>query len=489
MSSRNPSVVATQSQLPFPIRAAGRDYPVDFKELREQVVKDRQPRRSASELLPAAGQASPDEAVDYVESVLRRHLVFADKPNSYKDHDSLYHDFAKSINFVADCRKEFEAAIKSLWRLNTEFHCQDRVKKPARDSFLARHYEILDNIVLPVCEPLDITVGAQVEDMLPGIAEVALRDRLYHAVHRLAVQICDVLDQFTRHGVVGVLQQATPTACNASFFRYTVSQQTSGQRVFFSEPQVLAIHDHAMKIERDIGQIETKITVDKHTRQIAAHQLYLSKSHSYAVDEFDGPIPQDIKRYLRELPEWLRDCARIVGGERRSMRVTLIDMLTEEVETDVDVTTRILHTETLPKACPVVVIGHYVLTGWGAEEDKLEESRQWGRALPVVSGLLVALMCGLIILDGWFGRGLAAMAAAASLVCYLEGNRLRLVSRKQPVRVGKLVLQAIGFLLVITGLATFFQGIVSASLLLKILGVGLWAVLAIAYLVKQTLFS
>lgn len=486
MVLQSPHATWTKTQLRLPLWAGGRAYPTD---LREQLLKDRKPSIPQNRL-PQGREPLPggsDQVVGQIETVLRRHLAFAEKPGAYQDFQELLRDFSTSINFVRDCRTQFRESIEALWRLNTEFHCKDRLNKPARDAFLNRHYEMLANIVRPTFEALDITVGAQIEEMVLGIAEADLRERLYHAVHRLAVQICDILDEFTRHAIVGVWQQVTPTACNALFFRYVIVQENMGRDTIVSEPQILAVHDRLMSVVREIGQIETKITQGKHTRQIAAYQLYLSQTKSYSVAEFPNSVPQNIKRYLEQLPDWFRDCIQIVGGDRKSMRITVEDVLEKRFLEDVQVKSTVLHEETIHKGCPLVVIGHYVLVGWGEEEDQLENARQWSMTLRILAVLLLVLSCGLIALGGWLAYG-SAVAAGLGLVAFVEGNRLKAISKKQTVRWGTIAYQGAAWFVLTVGLMMLAQGIVSASLYLKLMGIGCLVLLAISHVLRQTVF-
>jgi len=486
MTSPNSYATGTETQLQLPLWVGGRAYPTD---LREQLPKDRE-QPIPQDRLPKDREPSPeisDQVVGQIETVLRGHLVFAEKQGTYQDFQELLRDFSTSINFVRDCRTQFRESIEALWRLNTEFHCKDRLNKPARDAFLNRHYEMLANIIRPTFEALDITVGAQIEDMVLGIAEAALRERIYHAVHRLAVQICDILDEFTRHAIVGVWQQVTPTACNALFFRYVIVQENMGRETIVSEPQILAVHDRLMSVVREIGQIETKITQGKHTRQIAAYQLYLSQTKSYPAAEFPHSIPQNIKRYLEQLPDWFRDCIQIVGGDRKSMRITVEDVLEKKHWEDVQVKSKVLHEETVHKGCPLVVIGHYVLAGWGEEEDQLEDARQWSTTLRILAVLLLVLSCGLIVLGGWLVYG-SAVAAGLGLVAFVEGNRLKRTSEKQTVRWGNIVYQGTAWFVLTVGLMMLAQGIVIASLFLKLTGIGCLVLLAISHVLRQTVF-
>jgi len=286
---------------------------------------------------------------------------------------------------------------------------------------------------------------------------------------------------------VGVWQQVTPTACNALFFRYVIVQENMGRETIVSEPQILAVHDRLMSVVREIGQIETKITQGKHTRQIAAYQLYLSQTKSYPAAEFPHSIPQNIKRYLEQLPDWFRDCIQIVGGDRKSMRITVEDVLEKKHWEDVQVKSKVLHEETVHKGCPLVVIGHYVLAGGGEEEEQVEDALQWSTTLRILAVLLLVLSCGLIVLGGWLVYG-SAVAAGLGLVAFVEGNRLKRTSEKQTVRWGNIVYQGTAWFVLTVGLMMLAQGIVIASLFLKLTGIGCLVLLAISHVLRQTVF-
>jgi hypothetical protein len=298
------------------------------------------------------------------------------------------------------------------------------------------------------------------------------------------VEICDILDEFTKHAVVGVWKQVTPTACDAYFFRYVIVQENHGQQVVLSEPQVLAVHDRGMTIVKEIGQIETKISFGTHTKQLAVHQLYLSQTETFAVGKYTKTIPLNIKRYLDQLPDWLRDCMRIIGGSRMSMRISVRDVMKEDFS-DIRVKPKPLYEETVHKGCPLVTIGHYVLAGWGEEEDRQEDARQWASTLGISSYLLLALACGLMALGDWFFYG-SAIAAGLGMIAFVESKRLQFVSQKQPVRWGLIAVQGGGWFLLAAGLLTLTQGCVNGSLFTQLTGLGCIALTALVHFLRHT---
>ncbi len=100
------------------------------------------------------------------------------------------------------------------------------------------------------------------------------------------------------------------------FFRYVIVQENMGRETIVSEPQILAVHDRLMSVVREIGQIETKITQGKHTRQIASYQLYLSQTKSYPVG---GSLPIRFRRTSNAI--W-NNCRTGFGIASRSSAAT-----------------------------------------------------------------------------------------------------------------------------------------------------------------------
>ena len=94
-----------------------------------------------------------------------------------------------------------------------------------------------------------------------------------------------------------------------------------------------------------------------------------------------------------------------------------------------------------PCYCPLVTVGDYVLTGWGARETDVETARQfygWLYALAVALVALAAISMGLARLGSPLWGYAAPLAATLSLVAFVEACRKRGIAREETVGIGQL---------------------------------------------------
>jgi hypothetical protein len=173
------------------------------------------------------------------------------------------------------------------------------------------------------------------------------------------------------------------------------------------------------------------VTKTRHTVFHGLHVKVLAGAQRHRVDRFTGIVPQNIADFLRGCPAWLCEVIRVVDGKTRYDDV---------VDVEIDVATRKVGERRVrylvpPAYCPLVVLGEYVLTGWGSEEASIETARQnWSQYHLVAVALVVlsGIMSGLGRLEAtWIGYA-AVLPMAMSLAAFLVGRREKAIAESKP---------------------------------------------------------
>ena len=428
------------------------------------------PRFARSHLPPDEEDLSNDFTAE-VERTIRTRLSFAEEAQGYRDHAKLLDDYAQSIQVIREATQQVREMAEAAFRLNTDFQSEKRVSVKARDQFLAEHFEALSREINISLAPPSGILGAELEALPVEMAEIQLRGALDKAVHGFAMQVCDLLDRMGDLELAGLVDWKTHTACNGFFYQDIIIQEELGQQVIKGAKETVAVHDRGRYRVYKVNQEVIKITKGQHTLRHALHETYLSDAESHLTDQFTGIVPGDIRQFLGQLPDWLREMVRIVDGNRRSYRIIAQDVRTEEYE---DTEVKILREEEKVVYCPLVTLGHYVLTGWGDEENAVEVARQRSLSLLPLAVVLQLLAIGLFILGQQrhpgFGTA-AAVTAALGLTLFLESRRQRRIAASVPGNLLRTVSAAFVWTLFAVGLMALPAGAMSGNTALVIVGV------------------
>lgn len=209
---------------------------------------------------------------------------------------------------------------------------------------------------------LRLDLHTQPEFVIRTTLDLALRS----ATESLVRQFVDALDALVDLEQVGLIEWKAPDACRYHHFRHVLIERQQAVRQLTNESAkdtqrgavVKREHTHVTTVERDLERTH------RHARHV--HEVLETKSHRLSTWSVSWPKRVDV--LLRALPRWLKPIARIITGKEIYRQIIEQDIRTESTtETEQAVET---WEEVLYRPDPAVVIGHYVLTGWGEEELK-----------------------------------------------------------------------------------------------------------------------
>ncbi len=438
----------------FPRKVAGRTYP-----------------RRVRKFVPNGTDTPPNALTDQIEQVLRSRMVFQWEVGAYQQIRNVLDDYAQSQGVIRTATADIRQAVESLWKTNTEFQAKGQENVQQRERFLAEYHQLLSReISLSLPEPQQ-TLSAELEDMLVELAHIKLRDILQQRLHDLAMSICDLMDRLVDLELVGVVNFPVPTACDAVFYRDVIIQEELGRQTVRGAREVAAVHISGFTEVQQVRQEIVEVTRGRHVLRHGKYDMYLSEAKLHSPDVFSKTIPVGIKRFLDGLPVWLRQIVRIVDGKRRSFFIYAHDLPVDEWEEKavsvVDLEeVRLLTPDERVAYCPLVMFGHYVLTGWGEEENVVEEARSAGGKLQWAAYLLLAVVAGAVALGQWVHpliSLLGAVAACLSVMSFVEGQRQHLIAENLPREFWPSLSLTVAWIALTIGVMGLSMGLVSGN--------------------------
>ena len=275
-------------------------------------------------------------------------------------HDELDQLEAKSSSQLNLWQDELQRLVTVHCHTAIELRADGPSVKSARQaSFESKADELLEDcgnvfILLP---PF---MKADVRPLTARMVYDELYLRLRRACDQLASSFVNVLDRMRDKSLVGKIHWTIETDCMLDFFRHVVIHESKTTVTQTSEQ----VTDDAHPILR-FREIESTNVSDQHL--LAKHEHHVTQAVAHRIEEKWHPIPEQFQPLLDAIPPWLRRHVRILEGHQYLERI-FVDRLHEQ-EWQTEIVRREFETE------PAILIGSYVLAGWGQAELDREMQR------------------------------------------------------------------------------------------------------------------
>jgi hypothetical protein len=469
MSLQIPSKRTTDPSAKFSRTICGRRYPAPPKDAKWPTLT-----------LP------PNDLSNQIETAIRARSRLKDKASEYQDYESLVDDYLHDANVLREAVREVRQTIVDAWHLNLVFHRQGESNTRARDKFVNKHearlVRLVDKHLIPPPSPL----FARLEKMAPSLAFLELESALDEGITNFAEQVATLLETLVNRGMIGVIDWATESACDVSYFKTIVIEENQGSEIVSAQERVVGIRTTFFGYAEQIEETVFGVSKGQQLVRRGRYDLYLTKATAHGIEDDKVLIPTDVGEFLDSLPAWIRDMCRVVSGQELKRLVIVTDVAKEPWE-DTDVIAVRLRER--KHFCPVITIGHYVLTGWGAEEESSEAAARWADQLRVVAALLLFLAVGLCCLGQLASPVFSvagALMAALSLMSFVASEQQRAISDQSSPSVKRLLPPAAIWAVSAIGLTALFGGIAAGNSMLVVFGLACVFLMAAALLSKST---
>lgn len=355
-------------------------------------------------------------------SALLTTLSFENECDAVKDQQSLYRLYVDSLAELESRREEILQLVNTMKSTSVEFDFPSEVIEEARDAcdrMLASEFEVKLEKVANISSA---TLASLPVDELRERFRAALRS----SAERLISQLISGFDNLVDRKVVGLAHWPSGNAVKYTFFTRRVycedlgSRRTRGRVKRRAASEAPEDFRRWKRVSKRISSTNCICSAEHHTHE-AINAYYTSIENTRVV------MPAGVEALVEAVPAWMKPSIRIIDGYLVGERIHSVETCREQVVREETIE------EPLHGHEPAVLLGPYVLAGWGpreieetlalrreAEEGrKLEENRRFWVASAVAVQVLTALSliaaahpAMLILASGLFLLGIPATALA-----------------------------------------------------------------------------
>jgi hypothetical protein len=299
-----------------------------------------------------------------LESSLWDQLTWVSLGDDDNQRQTLIESYISSLNQLDRFRRETEAFIRAACLVNLEFRqSAGATHGQARDEAMnARLDEMLTAASAEWLPTRNILDGMVVSQTGPALRE-QLDQALRASLHDFTTNFFDLLSRLVDRQLVGLVEWLPNHCCSYHFFKQVVIQENEGARKVVYETMV-GVSDDALRTT-----IDTR-GKGRHIHRLARHEHAVINAVRTSIANSQVVIPPPVKALIEQVPDWLYPFLSIIDGDIVRERIIERDMRVENWQDVVVLDEPIYGLE------PGVIIGPYVLTGWGPREVAAEQARR-----------------------------------------------------------------------------------------------------------------
>ena len=389
---------------------------------------------------------------EFLAETLWDHLPWSKTDRDESERKPLVEAYVRSLSRLDEFRRDVENMVRAACVANLEFRqATGETNAKARDAVLeAKLDEMLEKAACdwrPIRNILDERLVSQHVSTLRSHLEVALAED----VNEFAKQFFELLAKLVERQLIGLVEWLPNHCCGYHFFKSIVIQENEGassrvlaEKMFTRATRRDRETDRLIIGKRRVAEMRGQ---GKHFHRFARHEHKVMNAIHTTIRDSRVVMPPQVVRLVEHIPDWLYPHVQVIDGEIFRERIIERDM---GVENWADVRIR---DEPIIGCEPGVIIGPYVLTGWGPREVKQEQDRRQsvqrvasqkrledsaGRRAPWFIGASVALtLVALVFLVQW-GRGagglfIAGLATVAAMGSVWQAALDVAVARRHPM--------------------------------------------------------
>tara|TARA_R110002072_G_scaffold282552_1_gene445502 strand:+ start:160 stop:1632 length:1473 start_codon:yes stop_codon:yes gene_type:complete len=276
-------------------------------------------------------------------------------------HDELAQLELLSVEQLNHWQEEIQHLVKNQCRTAIELRADGPSVGSARQASVeAKLAELLDD-----CGGVFIMFPPVVTASARPLAARVVYDKLHSALRRacdqLASRFVSWLNDMRDKNLVGTIHWTTKSDCKLDFFRHVVIHESEATVTRTSE----RVNDDSRSFLR-VRETESAHISDKHC--LAKHEHHVTQAVAHKLEENWHPVPLQFQPLLDAIPSWLCPHVRILEGHQYLERVFVQNLRQREWQTEPIVRREF-------EAEPAILIGSYVLAGWGQAELDREKQR------------------------------------------------------------------------------------------------------------------
>ena len=284
------------------------------------------------------------------------------------DKNSVAKLYVESVKQLDGFRDDVLNVLREACRANLEFRqVGAELNEEARDAIFDRK---LSEMKTQVSEGWGVTQNISGAELFSRPANEYRRDidnSLSQECEKFAEQFLLQLASLVDQELVGLVEWLPDDCCRYHFFRQVILQQETERDV--------DVHD-SWDTDQDSdfrprgNRRETSTTSVKHQIRQARHLHELINAIRTSINNSKVVMPPQIVRLTKSVPEWLYPFVEVIDGQIVREQTIERDIAIE------DWTQVVVRDEPIVGIDPGIVIGPYVLSGWGTTEIQQELNRR-----------------------------------------------------------------------------------------------------------------
>ena len=288
------------------------------------------------------------------------------------DRETLVAAYIKSLQQLDVLRDDVQRVFREACRANLEFQQETgETRTEARDAILCTKLnEMIDEASCDWDRPKNI-VGAALLAQPPNVYRQKLDAALEHEVANFTRQLFEFLARLVDRELCGLVEWFPNNCCRYHFFRRVVIQdvgQTNRENSTVWGSNSVNVREASRP--RVIGSRRTtSTTTGTHEIRHARHEHEVISAIRTSIGNSTVVMPPQILRLVEAIPEWMYPFVEVIDGHIVRERIVAKTVSVEEwakVE---------IHDEPIYGIDPAIVIGPFVLSGWGSVEVHQEQER------------------------------------------------------------------------------------------------------------------
>lgn len=339
----------------FGVRSKGRLYPKgQFKSL----PVDNCPPEETADL-------SHQELKQQLEDAIWNRLPYVREPERPTDVVSIFSSYVQSISVIESSRLDVLQLLQTMMETSVEVDPSILMKAEAEQAIRAK---LSKEISIRIDSPQNL---ASADLAARPIAEIEriLENGLQLAVQKLVTQVVDGLGVLVDRSVAGLVHWTGPNTVKYHFFR---------RRFTGDSYELRTVRGRIRPRPADDNPGDSRRLIQRHITTTSSNLVcFLAHHRHHAVEAFHTTIenskvvmPPFVQTLVRAIPDWMRPIVKVIDGHLIREEITQHELHRE----------RIVRTETFDEPLqgpePAVVLGPFVLTGWGPFEIEAELNRR-----------------------------------------------------------------------------------------------------------------
>ncbi len=387
-----------------------------------------------------ADNCPPEETADLSHQELKQQLVdaiwnrlpYVREPERPTDVVSLFSIYVQSISVIESSRLDVLQLLQTMMETSVEV---DPSISMAAEAGRAIQAKLAKEISIRIDSPQNLASADLAARPRTEIEQI-LENGLHVAVQKLVTQVVDGLGVLVDRSVAGLVHWTGPNTVKYHFFRRRFTGDSYELRTVRGPIRPRAADDDP-RDSRRLMQRHITTTSSNLVCFLAHHRHHAVEAFHTTIENSKVVMPPFVQTLVCAIPDWMRPIVKVIDGHLIREEITQHELDRE----------RIVRTETFDEPLqgpePAVVLGPFVLTGWGPFEIEAELNRRSAMqptAVPNDLSFLVSCAVGGQVLAALLFRtaattpalkGLVILALAAGLYFAFSAFRMFL-KQKQP---------------------------------------------------------